>query len=834
MALRNPRVVIIGAGIVGANLADELTERGWTNVTVLDQGPIPMTGGSTSHAPGLVFQINPSKAMTEFAGYTVQKLLSLTKNRTPAFNQLGGLESATTEARLAELKRRHGLATSWGLESRMLDPEETAKLHPLVDRDYILGALHIPSDGLASSLLAVELLRARAESRGARFVPGATVTGINSDAGRVTGVRTGEDTFAADIVVSGAGFWGQAVGDLIGMTVPLLPLAHQYVKTTPVADITDPAPAGAGTGTNARLPILRHQGEDLYFREHGNRIGIGSYAHRPLPADMAELSSSDPSGISPDSMPSRLSFTPKDFEPSWAESQRLLPGLRSASIEDGFNGIFSFTPDGGSLVGESRQVKGFFVAEAVWITHSAGVAKAVAELLVDGRSTTDIRELDIARFEEVQLQPEYIRETSQQSFIEVYDIKHPLEPRLSPRNLRVSPFFERQRELGAYFLEASGWERPHWYEANAPLLQELPADWRPPERDSWSAQYDSPIAAAEAYATRTAVAMFDMTSLKRLDFSGPGALQLLQRLTSNQLDKKVGSVTYTLALDDTGGVKSDITVARISDDLFQAGVNGPLDVDYFSRAAEHQSSEDPANWVHVRDITGGTCCIGLWGPKARGLLQPLTGQDFSNEALKYFRSRQASIAGIPVRAMRLSYVGELGWELYASAEHGLKLWDALWEAGQQFGVIAAGRAAFNSMPIEKGYRAWGSDMDTEHNPYEAGVGFAVRPAKGDFIGRDALEGASVETSTRRLRCLKIDDGVSVVMGKEPVYFEGTTGGYITSAAYGYTVGAPIAYAWLPTSAVEGSSVEIDYFGKRIPATVVTEPLVDPGMTKIRG
>lgn len=834
MALHNPRVVIIGAGIVGTNLADELTARGWTNITVLDQGPIPMTGGSTSHAPGLVFQINPSKAMTEFAGYTVQKLLSLTKNGTPAFNQLGGLESATTEARMAELKRRHGLATSWGLEARMLDPEETAKLHPLVDRDYILGALHIPSDGLASSLLAVELLRARAESRGARFVPGATVTGINSDAGRVTGVRTGEDTFPADIVVSAAGFWGQAVGDLIGMTVPLLPLAHQYVKTTPVADITDPAPAGAGTGTNARLPILRHQGEDLYFREHGDRIGIGSYAHRPIPADMAELSSSDPSGISPDSMPSRLTFTPEDFEPSWAESQRLLPGLRSASIEDGFNGIFSFTPDGGSLMGESRQLKGFFVAEAVWITHSAGVAKAVAELLVDGRSTTDIRELDIARFEEVQLQPEYIRETSQQSFIEVYDIKHPLEPRLSPRNLRVSPFFERQRELGAYFLEASGWERPHWYEANAPLLQTLPEDWRPPERDSWSAQYDSPIAAAEVYATRTAVAMFDMTSLKRLDVSGPGALHLLQRLTSNQLDKKVGSVTYTLALDETGGVKSDITVARISDDLFQAGVNGPLDVDYFSRAAEHQSSEDPANWVHVRDITGGTCCIGLWGPKARDLLQPLTGQDFSNEALKYFRSRQASIAGIPVRAMRLSYVGELGWELYASAEHGLKLWDALWEAGQQFGVIAAGRAAFNSMRIEKGYRAWGSDMDTEHNPYEAGVGFAVRPAKGDFIGRDALEGASAETSTRRLRCLKIDDGVSVVMGKEPVYFDGKTGGYITSAAYGYTVGAPIAYAWLPASAVEGSSVEIDYFGKRIPATVVSEPLVDPGMTKIRG
>ncbi|GAB3269049.1 GcvT family protein [Arthrobacter pigmenti] len=834
MAPQNPRVVIIGAGIVGTNLADELTVRGWTNITVLDQGPIPVTGGSTSHAPGLVFQINPSRTMTEFADYTVQKMLSLSKDGTPSFNQLGGIETATTEARMAELQRRHGLATSWGLETRMLDPDETVKMHPLVDRDYILGSLYIPSDGLASSLLAVELLRKRAESRGARFVPGVTVTGVDSDAGRVTGVRAGEDTFAADIVVSAAGFWGQAVGDMIGMTVPLQPLAHQYVKTTPVAEITDPAPGGAGTGTNARMPILRHQGEDLYFREHGDRIGIGSYAHRPIPADMGALPPTGVEHVNAESMPSKLTFTPEDFEPSWAESQRLLPGLRSASIDQGFNGIFSFTPDGGSLVGESRQLKGFFIAEAVWITHSAGVAKAVAELLVDGRPSTDIRELDVARFEDVQLQPEYIRETAQQSFIEVYDIKHPLEPRLSPRNLRVSPFYERQRELGAYFLEASGWERPHWYETNAALLEQLPDEWRPPERDSWSAQYDSPIAAAEAYATRTGVAMFDMTSLKRLEVTGPGALDLLQRLTSNQLDKKVGSVTYTLALDDTGGVKSDITVARISEDLFQAGVNGPLDFDYFSRAAEQQSAGDPAHWVHVRDITGGTCCIGLWGPKARDLLQPLTEQDFSNETLKYFRGQQASIGGIPVRALRLSYVGELGWELYTSAEHGLKLWDILWEAGEKLGVVAAGRAAFNSMRIEKGYRAWGSDMDTGHNPYEAGVGFAVRPAKGDFVGRDALDGVSAETVTRRLRCLKIDDAVSMVMGKEPVYFNRECAGYITSAAYGYTVGAPIAFAWLPASVADGDSVEIEYFGKRIPATAVADPIVDPGMEKLRG
>ncbi len=844
MATSPPRVVIIGAGIVGANLADELTALGWTDVTVLDQGPIPLTGGSTSHAPGLVFQTNPSKAMTGFAAYTVQKLMSLTKDGASAFNPVGGLEVATTDDRWAELQRRHGFATSWGLPAELLDPEQTVRMHPLVDREYILGALHVPSDGLASSVLAVGLLRERAEARGARFRAGATVTAIDTAGGRVSGVRVGEERVPADIVVSAAGFWGPAVGELVGVTVPLLPLAHQYVRTSPVPQITDPVSAGVGTGDDARWPILRHQNEDLYFREHGDRLGIGSYAHRPMPADLGSLSTSErvdsadsadsADSVGAESMPSKLAFTREDFEPSWAESRQLLPALRAASIENGFNGIFSFTPDGGSLVGESPELRGFYLAEAVWITHSAGVARAVAQLLVHGRSETDLRELDIARFEQVQRQPAYVSETSQQNFVEIYDIRHPLEPRESPRDLRVAPFHRRQQELGASFLEASGWERPHWYEANAPLVDQLPPQWQAPARDTWSARYESPATAAEAHATRHTVALFDMTSLKRLDVSGPGALALLQRLTSNQLDKSVGSVTYTLVLDAAGGIRSDITVARISEQLYQVGVNGELDHEYLSKAAADQRRADPSAWVEVRDVTGETCCIGVWGPRARDLVQPLSPQDFSGEAMRYFRCRQASVAGVPVRALRLSYVGELGWELYAGADTGLKLWDELWQAGQDLGIVAAGRSAFNSLRIEKGYRAWGTDMDTEHDPYEAGLGFAVRPGKGDFVGRDALEGRSVDTAARRLRCLTVDDGESMVLGKEPVLLHGAPVGHVTSAAYGHTVRAPVAYAWLPASVGEGSGVEIDYFGRRIPATVVAEPLVDPTMERLRG
>jgi glycine cleavage system aminomethyltransferase T len=318
-----------------------------------------------------------------------------------------------------------------------------------------------------------------------------------------------------------------------------------------------------------------------------------------------------------------------------------------------------------------------------------------------------------------------------------------------------------------------------------------------------------------------------MTPLKRLEIAGAGALPLLQRLTTGKMDKSVGSVTYTLLLDDAGGIRSDLTVARLAETHFQVGANGNIDLDYFRRQASTDDS------VQVRDITGATCCIGLWGPRARDVVQALSRDDFTGESFKYFRTKPVRIGGIPVTAMRLSYVGELGWELYTSADYGLRLWDVLWAEGQKHEVIAAGRAAFNSLRIEKGYRSWGTDMTTEHNPYEAGLGFAVSTKKTDFVGRAALQGVSDATIQRRLMTVVIDDGVSVVMGQEPVFLDGKPVGYVTSAAYGHTVGAPVAYAWLPASAKEGTRIEIQYFDRRIAATVAAEPLVDPDMTRIR-
>ncbi|WP_407548988.1 FAD-dependent oxidoreductase [Streptomyces sp. Pv4-95] len=810
------RVVVIGAGIVGCSLADELTARGWSDVTVLEQGPLPAPGGSTSHAPGLVFRTGPSKTMTEFAKYTVQKFGALEVDGLPCFDPLGGLEIATTEARWADLHRKAGLAASWGVSGELLTPQQCKQLWSLLDEDTILGGFHTPDDGLARALLACRAQMTRAEGRGARFLERHTVTGIERADGRVTGVVTDQGTFPADHVVSAAGFWGPVIGAMAGVDVPLLPLAHQYATTEPLPELDGPDGAGAGR------PILRFQDRDLYYREHtdaaGSRLGIGSYAHRPMPVDPFAVPAFDEAPV----MPSSLPFTEEDFAPSWQDSIGLIPALRASRVAEGFNGVFSFTPDGMPVLGESRDLRGFWLAEAVWVTHSAGVAKALAEWMTDGRPSLDLHECDLYRFEDAQRSPAYIEDRGAQSFVEVYDVIHPLQPIEAPRPLRVSPFHARQQELGAYFLEAGGWERPHWYEANAPLAEGLAL----PERDPWSARYWSPIAAAEAAATREKVALYDMTPLRRLEVTGPGALGFLQRMTTNQLDKKPGAVTYTLLLDEAGGVRSDLTVARLAPDHFQVGANSGADMDLLLRHA-------PAG-VQIRDVTSGTCCIGLWGPLARDLVQPLTRDDFSHQGFGFFKAKQTYLGHVPVTAMRLSYVGELGWELYTTADLGLRLWDTLWEAGREHGVIAAGRSAFNSLRLEKGYRSWGHDMTTEHNPYEAGVGFAVRPAKGEFTGRAALEGISEQNVRRKLTCLTLDDPAAVVLGKEPVFVDGAPAGYVTSASYGYTIGRCIAYAWLPASAaVPGTAVHLEYFGEKVPATVAEEPLFDPKMTRIR-
>ena len=814
---KHARAVVIGAGIAGCSVAYHLTKLGWRDIVVVDQGPLFETGGSTTHAPGLVFQINPSKTMTAFARYTVGLWSEMELEGEPCARTVGSLEVAWTPERLTDLKRKAGYGLSWGVEAHLLGPAEARDLFPMLT-DRILGALHVPSDIQTSATRPAEAMAREAARNGAAFHGGVTVTGLGIGNGRISSVHTTQEDIETDLVVAAAGIWGPKVGGLAGVPIPLSPMQHLYAVTTPVPDL-------AGAGEEISLPILRRQDAATYFRQVGEAIGIGSYRHEPLLVDADDILSYAEAPVAPAEMP----FTPSHFEASMAAARDLLPSLQGARLTRKFNGLFSFTTDGFPVLGESPQVRGFWSAQAVWITHAGGVGRAVAEWIVNGEPTLDLRECDLRRFHPYALSRSYVRARAAQQYREVYDIIHPRQQVEHPRNLRLTPFHARQRELSAAFFENAGWERPQWYDANAGLLDIL--DVKGASRCGWEAREWSPTIAAEHTATRERVAMFDMTPFAKFELAGPGALAALQRLAANQMDKPVGRVTYTSMLTFAGGIKCDLTVTRLAEERFMivtGGAMGLHDLDWIRARLPQDGS------VSVADVSSGQCCVGLWGPRARDLLSRVCDAELSDAAFPYMTAKPITIAEVPALALRVSYVGELGWEIYAPAEQGLRLWDTLWEAGLPLGVIAAGGGAFDSLRLEKGYRLYGADIHTEYDPYEAGLGFAVRMEKGDFVGREGLEKRRAQGHARRLCCMTLDAPDAVAMGKEPIMDGNRVLGYVTSANYGHSIGCGIVYGYLPTShAGVGTRVEVLYFGERLPATVAKEPLYDPSGRKMR-
>ncbi len=458
---RSAGCVIVGAGIVGCSVAEHLTRLGWRDVVVLDQGPLFEAGGSTSHAPGLMFQTNPSKMMTDLAKYSVGRYVELELDGRPCGYQVGGIEVAETQERWEDLERKHGLATSWGLESELIAPQECVERVPVLDPNRIRGGFYVPTDGIAKAVRACEAMARLARERGAKFYGETEVTGIEVKDGRVRSVETDRGRVETELVVSCAGMWGPRIGRMVGMKVPLVPMQHQYAWSTPLEEL-------AGETREVVHPILRHQDFSMYFRQREDQYGIGTYRHSPMPVSADDIRR-DYRGEG--EFPSVWEFTPEDFESSWQEARKMLPALEKVEIDRPMNGLFSFTPDGGPLLGESREARGFWIAEAVWITHAIGVGKVMAEWITSGEPGMDISGADVHRFEPYALSPSYILARSAQSFREVYDIIHPQQPMEEPRPLRTSPFFGHQKELGAYFLEANGWERPHWFEANRPLLE---------------------------------------------------------------------------------------------------------------------------------------------------------------------------------------------------------------------------------------------------------------------------------------------------------------------------------------------------------------------------
>ena len=811
------RTVVIGAGIVGCSVAYHLAELGWSDVVVLDQGPLFETGGSTSHAPGLVFQVNPSKTMTGFASYTVDLWSRLELDGAPCARAVGSMEVAWTPERLEDLKRKVGLGLSWGVEAHLLGPAETRSLFPMLS-ERVLGAMHVPSDIQTKATRPAEAMAREAERRGAAFHGNVKVTGFGIENGRVTRVRTTRGDVATDLVVSAVGIWAPKLCAQAGVPIPLSPMQHIYAVTTPLPDL-------AGAVEEISMPFLRNQDKAMYFRQVGDAIGIGSYRHEPLLVESDDI----PDNWTGSAGPAEMPFTPDHFEFAMAAARELMPGIEGAGLTRKFNGMFSFTTDGFPVLGESPQVRGFWSAQAVWITHAGGVGRAVAEWIVNGEPTADLRECDIRRFHPHALGRSYVRARSAQQYREVYDIIHPRQQLGSPRNIRVTPFFPRQRELGAVFFENAGWERPQWYGANDGLLDSL--DVAGASRTGWEAREWSPTVAAEHVATRERAALFDLTPFAKLEVTGPGALAALQRLASNEMDRPVGSITYTSMLTPSGGIKCDLTVTRLGEERFLVVTGGAMGLHDLDWVRTHLPDDRSAS---VSDVSSGLCCVGLWGPRARDLLGRVSEDDVSDDGFPYMTAKRITVGDVPALALRISYVGELGWEIYAPSEHGLRLWDILWEAGQPLGLIAAGGGAFDSLRLEKGYRLWGNDVHTEYDPYEAGIGFAVRMRKGDFIGRDALRESRERGLTRSLCCMTLDDPDAVVVGKEPIMDGDRVLGYVTSANYGHSIGRGIVYGYLPIDYAEpGTMVDVVYFGERLPATVAKEPLFDPRGSRMR-
>lgn len=854
-----PRVVIIGLGVVGAAVADELVLRGWNDVTVAEQGPLYVTGGSSSHAPGFVFQTSPSRSMCELAQRTLDKLDGLEIGGEWVMKRVGGLEIATTEARARELHRRHGFAESWEVPSRLVSPQEVAQLWPGLDASGILGGLHTPTDAVVKGVRAVEFQARRAEAGGARILGNTQVIGLRTEeapgaaSGRITGVdvvRAGSaeqepEVIPADIVISCAGLWGPKMArEMLGIDLPMLPVEHGFGFSRPVGSL-----AGLDEHTEVVKPMLRHQDHAMYFREWGNRIAIGAYEHRPLPVEDHQIT--DPAHFArTGTHPAVHPFTPEDYDSTWTEAQKLLPELRGTGLDDSmsFNGIFSFTPDGGPLLGPVTGIDGLWMAQSVWVTQSAGVGQVMADWITTGEPGIDTHGLDLSRFDPALTSQRWAREQGEESYDEVYDIVHPQASTLRLRGLRTSPFHRRQQELGAVFGSAGGWERPLWYESNADRGAPMLGERALPPRDEWSAQHWSPTVAVEACGLREGVGLVDMSSLPRLELSGSGmegssATSFLNGLAasgelSRPVGKSVGSVVYALLLGAGGGVLSDITIARTGEDTYHLGVNGHQDAAWLRQRMTERGAD---SGLRLADAGSGACGLGLWGPQAREVLGTLVEEDISHEAFRFYRCRTLRVAGVPVLALRLSYVGELGWELYAPAEFGRFLWDQLMEAGAGHGILPVGRRAFESLRLEKGFRLWGTDMTREHTPEEAGLSFAVKGAAAEKPTHlEQAAGPERAAEPRRLVCMTLEDPAAVLMGHEPVYTAGPADaerrpvGYVTSADQGYTIGASIAYAWLPAELAEpGTVLEVSYFDGRHRAVVAEEPLFDPAGERMR-
>jgi 4-methylaminobutanoate oxidase (formaldehyde-forming) len=800
------RAVVIGGGVGGASVLYWLARLGWEDVLLVERADL--TSGSTFHSAGLVGQLRGSLSLTRMMMNSVDLYRTLADEvgLETGWHEVGSLRLASSEERMQELARQAGWAKTFGLPLELISAEEAQKLFPPMSTEGVLGAAYLPTDGYIDPSQLTFALAEGARMRGAEIATNTRVTGIGVERGRVLGVETDKGDVEAEVVVNAGGMFAGEIGRLAGVNVPVVPMAHEYLVTKP-------------SGVPLDVPTMRDPSLLVYFRGESGGLVMGGYERNPAPWGL--------DGIPPDFNGQLLAEDWERFEELMTNAVVRVPELEDAEVVKLVNGPEAFTPDGEFILGES-DVRGFWVAAgfcAHGLAGAGGMGRLVAEWIVEGVPSLDVWEMDSRRFGAAYASQAYTLARTVEVYATYYDVKYPGHERQAGRPLRLSPTYERLADLGAAFGEKSGWERANWFEPNAERGDE---SLRP---RGWAGRLWSPAIGAEHRACREAAALFDETSFAKLDVVGEGAADFLERLCDNRVARDVGTVTYTQMLNERGGIECDFTVTRLGEDRFRI-VTGTAFGQHDAAWIRSRSPDDGS--VLVEDVTSRFACLGLWGPAARDLLQPLTDADLGNESFPYMRARQLSVGHVPCLAVRVTYVGELGWELYCPTEFGRRLWDAIWEAGADHGLVAGGYKAIDSLRLEKGYRVWGADITPDETPYEAGLGFAVKLDKGDFIGRQALVDAQERAPERKLACLVLDDPRSVALGSEPVRMDDEILGRVTSGGYGYSVERSIAYAYVPAQSAEaGREAEVEIFGEWVPGTIAEEPLWDPAGERIR-
>ena len=795
------RVVIVGGGVGGTSIAYHLAQLGERDVVLVDRAEL--TSGSTFHSAGLVGQLRGSVSLTRMMMDSVELYRRL--GDACGWVECGGLRLACTPEREEELHRQVGWSRTFGLPLELLSADEAAALFPLMSTDGVRAASYLPTDGYLDPSQLTYALAEGAREGGCRIFTHTRVTAIDVEAGRVRGVQTEWGPIEAEVVVNAGGMFAAEIGRMAGVRVPVVPFAHEYLVTQPFRERDD-----------GHLPTLRDPDLLVYYREEGGGLVMGGYERHSAPWSLR------PDGldaIAPDFNGILLEEDWDRFEEIAVNSRRRVPAMEDVKVTRLINGPEAFTPDNEFLLGES-EVRGFFVAAgfcAHGLAGAGGLGKVMAEWIVAGEPAMDLWEMDVRRFGAHYRSPSYTLKRTREVYETYYDIKYPGHERQAGRPLRVSSAYAWHREHGAAFGEKSGWERVNWYESNAPAGDEA---LRP---RGWAGRLWSPAIGAEHVACRERAALFDESSFAKIEVAGPGAADFLEWLCDNRVARGVGQITYTQMLNARGGIECDFTVTRVEDELFSIVTGtafGNHDLSWIRRNAPDDGS------VRVSDVTSRWACFALWGPRARDVLAPLTPDplDFG-----YMTMRELAVGDVPVRALRVTFTGELGWELYCPTEFGAALWRTLWEAGEPHGLAAGGYRAIDTLRLEKGYRVWAADITPDETPHEAGLGFCVAKDK-EFAGRDALAGRE---PTKRLRCLVLDDPRSVALGNEPVRVDGEIVGRVTTGGYGYTVERSIAYAYLPPGHDVGTAVEVDIFGRWVAGEVAAEPLFDPRGERVR-